>query len=170
MRQIGIIAALLVGVAPGVGQRIATKEAALKDSNGKDVGRVTLRENQGAIVVEVHVRGLPAGRHGIHLHEVGLCDPPGFESAGPHWNPHNRQHGRRNTRGPHLGDLGNIRVGKNGYGDKSVSITSAETRSGLSAILGDKGKALVVHANQDDEKTDPSGNSGARIACAELTP
>ena len=169
MWQIGMIAALLVGMTYGRDQHIrGTTEAALKDSTGKEVGRVRLREERGAIVVEVRVRGLPKGQHGMHLHETGLCDPPGFATAGAHWNPLGRMHGRRNRKGPHLGDLGNIAVGGNGWGDRTVTVRGAEARAGLSTFLGDKGRALVIHASRDDEKTDPSGNSGARIACAVL--
>jgi superoxide dismutase, Cu-Zn family len=167
MWQIAIIAALLAGVTSGAEQRMGeSKKATLRDSAGKEVGQVTLREDRGAIKIDVRVRGLPKGRHGIHLHETGLCDPPGFASAGPHYNPHGKQHGRRNPNGPHLGDLGNISVGGNGWGNKTITVRSEETRAGLQSFLGDKGRALIVHASPDDEKTDPSGNSGARIACA----
>ena len=101
----------------------------------------------------------------MHLHQTGMCEPPGFQSAGGHFNPHNREHGRKNPRGPHLGDLGNIRVESNGRGTRTVTMSDSETRKGLMAVLGD-GRALVIHAGEDDEMTDPSGNSGARIACA----
>ena len=169
MWQTGMVAVLVLGMVAG-GQTRPIREATLRDAAGKDVGRVVLRQVTGRIIVELRVRDLPAGAHGYHLHEVGLCEGPSFESAGGHYNPGNKEHGRRTDRGPHLGDLGNITVNENGAGDRSVTITSAEAREGIENFLGAKGRALVVHANEDDERTDPHGNAGARIACAAIMP
>lgn len=171
MLRSGMIAALVLAAGVGVaGAQRPIREATLHDGTGKDVGRVTMQETRGRIVIAVHARGLPAGVHGLHLHDVGLCEGPNFDTAGGHFNPGNKEHGRQNKRGAHLGDLGNITVAGNGSGDRSVTITSAEARRGIASFLGEKGRALVVHASQDDEKTDPSGNSGARIACGALMP
>jgi Cu-Zn family superoxide dismutase len=95
------------------------------------------------------------------VHAVGRCDPPGFESAGPHWNPTGREHGSQNPRGQHLGDLPNLLVGADGEGSFDLGIAGADLR----AMLDTDGAALVIHAGADDYRTDPSGNSGARIAC-----
>jgi Cu-Zn family superoxide dismutase len=149
------------------------KVVVLRDSAGQDVGRVSIREHGQRIQIRVKITGLPAGLHGMHLHEAGLCQGPRFESAGGHLNPGGlMHHGQKNPQGPHLGDLGNISVGKNYKGNKSVEVGGAEARAGMKTFLGlgQRGLALVIHANRDDEMTDPSGNSGARIACAELTP
>ena len=97
----------------------------------------------------------------MHIHQVGRCDGPGFESAGPHWNPTGRQHGRLNPAGRHAGDLGNLQV----LADGSVSVEVAGPNA---SVFDADGAALVIHAQKDDERTDPSGNSGARIACAVL--
>jgi Cu-Zn family superoxide dismutase len=152
------------GFGSGAAQRV-TREGILHDATGKEVGRVELQQKSGAVVVIVHAQGLPPGLHGMHLHEAGQCEPPAFQSAGAHYNPHNREHGRRNTRGAHLGDLGNLRIGSNGRGSRTVTIADSETRKGLVSLLG-PGRSLVIHADPDDDRTDPSGNSGARIACA----
>ena len=167
MWQSGMVAALFAGVSLGVQQ--PAREATVHDAAGKDAGRVTMREVSGRITVKVHLQGLPAGIHGLHLHETPKCDPPGFASAGGHYNPTHREHGRQNPRGPHLGDLGNITVSGNGQGDREVTITAALAGQGIPAFLG-AGLALIVHANADDEKTDPSGNAGSRIACAVILP
>ena len=101
---------------------------------------------------------MPAGLHGIHLHEKGLCEGPKFESAGKHWNPGGKQHGRDNPLGAHLGDLPNIEVGVSG-GTARIAAVGAE-------LADADGTALVLHAKPDDYQTDPSGASGDRVACA----
>jgi Cu-Zn family superoxide dismutase len=103
------------------------------------------------------------GTHGIHLHMTGTCDAP-FTTAGAHWNPTARQHGLQNAAGPHLGDLPNIEVGADSSANVQVSATGGTLR-GADGLLDADGAAIIVHATADDNKTDPSGNSGARIAC-----
>jgi len=152
----------------GAAQRVM-REGVLHDGAGKEVGRVQMTERNGTVVVELHVNGLPAGMHGMHLHQVGTCEPPDFQSAGGHYNPHDRVHGRKNPKGPHLGDLGNIRIESSGRGNRTVTMSDSETHKGLMAVLG-TGRALVVHASEDDEMTDPTGNAGARLACAVIAP
>jgi Cu-Zn family superoxide dismutase len=142
-----------------------TATAALRDAAGKDVGTLTLRDSAGRITITGRLTGLPRGEHAIHLHTVGRCDPPKFQSAGDHWNPTGRQHGTRNPEGPHLGDLPNITVG----GDGSVrieAITPGGTLRSANPLLDSDGASVVVHAKRDDYKSQPSGNSGDRIACA----
>lgn len=117
---------------------------------------------------------LPPGTHALHIHEVGRCDPPDFASAGGHWNPTGKQHGHDNPAGWHLGDLGNYEVEPGGL--ISISTSSSDSRLVAAApgnapvVLDADGAAVILHAAADDEKTDPSGNSGARIACAVLPP
>ena len=106
----------------------------------------------------LRVRGLRPGDHGVHIHAVGKCEPPAFSSAGDHYNPRNKKHGRQNPEGPHAGDLGNLSVGASGAG------ATVATAAGV-ALADAVGLALIVHADPDDEKTDPAGNAGARVAC-----
>lgn len=144
----------------------------LLDGTGKIVGEVRGGDSDEGAVFEVIARGLPPGVHGMHLHGVGKCEGPKFESAGPHWNPTDAQHGTENPRGPHFGDLPNITVGADGTFRGSVTIVNSymdETRmprGPAQPILDADGSALVIHAQPDDNRTDPSGNSGDRIACA----
>ncbi len=112
--------------------------------------------------LRVEASGLAQGVHGIHVHAVGRCDSPDFASAGPHWNPAGRQHGRDNPQGMHQGDLPNLTIGADGRGSIEVAVGGATSMAGL---LDADGAALVIHAAPDDYRTDPSGNSGARIAC-----
>jgi superoxide dismutase, Cu-Zn family len=137
--------------------------ATLRDAQGQELGTLTLRRAGQGIVVEGRLSGLPEGPHGIHLHAVGRCEAP-FESAGPHWNPANRQHGTQNPQGPHAGDLPNLNATGDGIADVA-GITPAGRMSGDGGLLDADGAALVVHASADDYRTDPSGNSGARVAC-----
>jgi Cu-Zn family superoxide dismutase len=145
-------------------------ESTIHTADGTAIGAVTLRQTGERIQVRVRVTGLPPGNHGMHLHAVALCDPPGFQSAGGHLNPGSKQHGHQNPQGFHLGDLGNLAVGTDGRGDVTVDVVGAEAKAGLPSFLGAGGVALVIHADKDDERTDPSGNSGARIACAAIKP
>ncbi len=140
-------------------------KAALKNADGKNVGTATFTSTKGGVKVQVQVAGLPPGKHGIHVHAVGKCDPPDFKSAGPHFNPEGKKHGFHNPEGPHAGDLPNLTVGKNGKGKESFTLKSASLGGGAGSLFGPDGTAIVVHADPDDDKTDPAGSSGARIAC-----
>jgi Cu-Zn family superoxide dismutase len=103
----------------------------------------------------------------MHIHEAGRCEGPDFKSAGAHWNPGGKQHGRLNPAGEHAGDLGNIQV----EADGSIKMDYLPDPAGnVPNALDADGASLVIHAQRDDEQTDPSGNSGARIACAVLAP
>ena len=145
-----------------------TPPAALIKSDGTPGGSVTLVQDPNGVSVTIAATGLPRGVHGVHLHAIGKCDPPKFESAGAHWNPTERQHGRDNPQGAHLGDLANVEVGADGSGESIFAIGTARLSEGANAILDADGTSLVIHAKPDDYKTDPSGDSGDRIACAVL--
>lgn len=135
--------------------------ASLRTAAGADAGRATATEVTGGLRFTLDARGLPPGTHGAHVHTVGRCDAPDFASAGPHWNPSARQHGSQNPAGPHEGDMPNLIVGTDGRGTIGVTVPGAT----MAALLDADGGAIVVHANPDDLRTDPSGNSGGRIAC-----
>lgn len=135
-------------------------------ADGAALGTVSVSGDGGGSTLAIAASGMPAGVHGIHLHEKGLCDGPKFESAGAHWNPGKKQHGRDNPQGAHLGDLENLTVGSDGAASTNIVVAGANG----DAIADADGTALVVHASADDYKTDPSGASGDRIACAVLAP
>lgn len=139
----------------------ASTRVVLSAANGAPRGTATMSEGSDGLSVRVDAAGLPPGVHGIHLHTVGRCDPPAFSSAGPHWNPTGAQHGRENPKGAHTGDLPNIIIGADGRGTLSFK----ESGATVAGLLDADGSALIIHADADDYKTDPSGNSGARIAC-----
>jgi Cu-Zn family superoxide dismutase len=131
-------------------------------ADGSTRGTVTLNDARDGSTLHVRVSGLSAGDHGLHLHEKGLCEGPAFASAGGHWNPSGRKHGRDNPAGAHLGDLPNLRIDAASTGTASFTIAPG--------FADADGTALVIHAKNDDYRTDPSGNSGDRIACAVIAP
>jgi Cu-Zn family superoxide dismutase len=146
------------------------QSAQLMDAGGKAIGTVEMSEDASGLTLKVTAAGLPAGTHGVHLHEKGMCEGPKFESAGAHWNPMTKQHGRDNPMGAHLGDLANMDA-TDGAEATSTYQVAGVTMGGTGNALADAdGTSLVVHAKADDYKTDPSGNSGDRIACAVLAP
>ncbi|MBC7521460.1 MAG: superoxide dismutase family protein [Sandarakinorhabdus sp.] len=138
------------------------------DANGQILGSVRVtQEPEGARIV-TNLVGLPAGVHGVHLHAVGRCDAPGFTTAGPHFNPGMKQHGSMNPAGTHAGDLPNMTVGDDRRASYDVVSKGLRLADGPAPLLGLDGAAIVIHAAADDNLTDPSGNSGARIACGIL--
>ncbi len=162
-------------------------EAQMRDATGRDLGTLSLMEASTGIDITGTLRGVPPGLHGIHIHSVGQCTAP-FTSAGPHWNPSDRQHGTQNPQGPHWGDMLNIssngagvaviRVSSQGGTMSARTTTAGPRRIGqrtvnqlsLPGLLDADGAAVVIHAEPDDYHTDPSGNSGARIACGVIVP
>ena len=141
--------------------------AQLKDANGRVAGNAVFVQDNGSVRVIIDVTGLPPGQKGVHVHAVGRCEPPSFESSGDHFNPTNAQHGSANPRGPHAGDLPNITIDSAGRGHLEATLrVSLET--GTRSLFDADGSAVVIHANPDDLRTDPNGNSGARLACGEV--
>lgn len=138
----------------------------LVNSTGQTIGEVRAWQTAGGLSFRITATGLPHGLHGVHVHSVGRCDPPEFASAGSHWNPAGKQHGLNNPAGPHGGDLPNVEVAANGVLSSTMTLPGAS----MASLLDADGAALVIHAAADDYKTDPSGNSGARIACAVIQP
>ena len=154
--------------ASGAANDTTLATASLRDAAGKQVGTAVLTVPRGVVTLRIKASGLPQGTNGIHLHAVGRCDGPDFVSAGPHLNPHGRQHGRQNPAGTHLGDLTNLVVDASGRGELRAELPGSLAENEASLFDAD-GSAIVLHAKADDNVTDPSGNSGARIACGLLT-
>ena len=138
----------------------------LINSAGQVIGSVRAWEANGSVSFRVTATGLQHGLHGIHVHSVGRCDPPGFASAGPHWNPWGMKHGMNNLAGPHAGDLPNVAVAANGVLNSIVTLSATN----MAQLVDGDGTAIVIHAQFDNYETDPDGRSGARIACAVIQP
>jgi superoxide dismutase, Cu-Zn family len=141
-----------------------------RNAAGDRVGLATLTDSAGTVRLGLSASQLSPGPHGLHFHGQGTCTPPDFTSAGSHFNPDGRKHGRLNPEGPHLGDLPNLIAGSDGSADTSFAVAHDLAGPGARSLLQPGGTALVIHAKADDERTDPSGNSGDRVACAVIEP
>ena len=142
--------------------------ATLRTSNGLPAGTAQLLASGTELNVSVALVGLTPGTHAVHLHTTGSCEAPDFQSAGGHLTPGNAQHGTANPRGPHLGDLPNVTLGANGAGTVSATLRAPRDQA-LAAIFDADGTAVVVHADPDDNRSDPAGNAGSRVACGVIT-
>ncbi len=139
--------------------------AALTGVDGTEYGEVIAAQGDNGLLVNIKAQNMSPGAHGVHIHETGKCEGPDFKSAGGHWNPASKQHGFDNPQGAHAGDFFNLDIGADGTGALEASVTGATLTGGEKALLDADGAAFVVHAGPDDLKTDPSGESGGRIAC-----
>jgi Cu-Zn family superoxide dismutase len=168
----GLLSATIIAAAeaqtPGDGPPPVRAVFAIIDSSGERAGQITAVQNPDGVLFQLLATGLAPGQHGLHLHAAPACEPPAFQSAGGHYNPGSRQHGAKNPLGPHAGDLPNVVASARGEARAQFLIPGLTLNSGPHSI-GVPGSALVIHAKPDDEMTDPSGNSGVRVACAVLS-
>jgi Cu-Zn family superoxide dismutase len=134
----------------------SNKTIPIYDREGGLIGSASFSESSQGVVISVSARGVSPGVHGVHIHEKGVCRGD-FSSAGAHYNPENREHGMRNPKGHHAGDMPNIRADDNGVVKSFVAVPLK-----ISELVG---HSIVIHEGADDQLTDPAGNSGDRIAC-----
>ena len=135
--------------------------ATLQTAEGTPAGTATITEVDGGLHVSVAAEGMEPGNHGVHVHMTGACDGPTFETAGGHWNPMETQHGLENPQGQHAGDMPNLTIGEDGAGSVEYTLEGGT----FAGLMDADGSALVIHAGEDDQATDPSGDSGDRVAC-----
>lgn len=145
-------------------------EATFKNAEDKEIGTAMLKQTGHGVDIELDLKDVPKGVHGFHIHEKGSCVAPDFKSAGGHFNPTNKEHGFDNPGGPHAGDLPNLTVKEDGVVKEEFQASMVTLEKGLeNSLLKEGGTALVIHADPDDNKSQPAGNAGDRIACAEIT-
>lgn len=155
-----------MNVAAGAPTMPTRATATLQTAEGRQVGTATAMPGEGGIRVSLQVEGLPPGPHGVHVHTVGRCDAPDFQSAEGHWNPTDQSHGLEDPDGQHAGDMPNLTVGEDGRGTLDYTLQGGT----FEAMLEGDGSAFIVHAGRDDQRTDPAGDSGPRLACGVFTP
>jgi Cu-Zn family superoxide dismutase len=155
-------------------QTVKGASAKLHDTEGTEVGAITLRqtEDQG-VWLDAKFDKLPPGVHAFHIHETGKCEG-NFESAGAHYAPGDvpggHKHGVLAEGGPHAGDMPNIHVPADGKLTLEIFVHSVSLDKGAkNTLFDDDGSAFVVHKGVDDYKSQPAGNAGARIACGVIT-
>jgi superoxide dismutase, Cu-Zn family len=172
MRAISLasISMLLLTAILAIGQSKAKPaQADIINAKGEKIGTAKFEMSDFAAVVKVSIKvdHLTPGQHGVHIHNVGKCEGPAFTTAGPHFNPTSAHHGVNNPQDPkpHAGDMANLNANFIGHAEANFELPSATLGSGPNSLFHDGGTSIVVHAQPDDLKSDPSGNSGDRVAC-----
>jgi Cu-Zn family superoxide dismutase len=140
--------------------------ATLINKAGKTIGQASLVQVPTGVLINLIVNELAPGKHGLHLHSIGVCDPEtGFKSAKGHVGKIKGAHGLMNPNGPEPGDIPNIIIGADGKGEIEFFSSLVSIKGANNNLLDSDGSTFIIHENSDDHITQPIGGAGARVAC-----
>ena len=140
--------------------------AVVRPASGSQAhGSIKFTQVGTRVRVDAEIAALTPGLHGLHVHEMGDCSAPDAASAGAHFNPATKKHGAPNSMERHAGDLGNLKADEYGKATLSMMVDGISVGKGMDGVVG---RGVIVHADADDLKTDPGGNSGGRIGCGTI--
>ncbi|WP_438350534.1 superoxide dismutase family protein [Paenibacillus sp. FA6] len=164
-----LVVATFVIPAAFANEKVTQVKTNIINTKGEKIGSAVITQQADSVQLHIEAKNLTPGEHGVHFHEIGKCEVPDFKSAGAHLNPELKQHGFNNPKGFHAGDLLNIKVKEDGTVTADLESKTVTLIKGVSnSLLKPGGSAIVIHEKADDYVTDPSGNSGNRIACAAI--
>lgn len=167
MRKIIMLAMLLL---VGCTQQNPRKlDVEMYNSVGDSLGKIKLVQQSTGVQLQIKLSGLSPGVHGIHIHNNGQCKAPDFQSAGNHFNPENKEHGLLHPKGAHAGDLPNLIVEDDGSVSAEIMAPNVTLKDGKKSLFTKQGTSIVIDENKDDGMTQPSGDSGKRVACGEIS-
>ena len=160
-----VVLAATLGLAPLGAAAAETVRTTFVDGAGRKIGTAVLTQTPSGVLVEVDLAGLAPGWKAFHIHETGRCDPgSGFKSAGEHFAPRQEHHGLRADKGPHGGDMPNLKADAEGKATIDAPVSN-NVNIGKGDGFDILNHAVIVHADPADYKTQPTGNAGARLAC-----
>lgn len=159
-----VVALSLISIPSAIGAEKPV-HVELKNAHGEVIGSADLSPAKQGVRIKLRASKLSPGLHGIHFHEKGLCEGPDFKSAGGHLNPDKKEHGLENPKGSHAGDMPNIEASRSGTVRKEFVVRGVTLSEGVNSLKRLEGAALVIHSKADDQKSNPAGDSGDRIAC-----
>ena len=168
--MLGVVATLALSENLSAVRADDNATAELKNVSGQTIGRAQLVSSPHGVHLTVTLDKASSGNHAFHIHSVGRCEPPSFESAGDHFNPTGAQHGFLNVKGTHAGDLPNVHVPQTGKHAFELFVKGLTLQGADNSVLDADGAALVLHGATDDYKSDPAGNAGDRVACGVIVP
>ena len=170
MRILLVTTALAMGFLSTPAMAQDTARADILGPDGNSVGEAVFQQGTIGAMVNIKVKGLPAGKHGLHLHTLGTCEHDhDYKTAEGHIDPSDKEHGYFNASGPEVGDLPNLYVHEDGTAQVELFLPQINVSGYGTVLLDDDGSSVMIHEGPDDHTTQPIGGSGARIACGVIT-